>query len=159
MRKCSQWGSGRAAARDRGCLGEENAEALTFPENVRRLYDRLRHPNVTPYRPAPAEAHRVLGSAALLLPRILHATWPASTLYDRYSSMSCEIGKHVARDEESYRYLVESIRPTSRRMDEFKARITAAGFGASRSSRILAARFAIHSGWRFDRSSVMSGGS
>ena len=61
--------------------------------------------------------------------------------------MGPKIGKYVARDEESYRYLVESIRRFPP-MDEFKAMIMAAGFGRVSVEPILGGAVAIHSGWR-----------
>ena len=57
------------------------------------------------------------------------------------------IGKVVARDEDSYRYLVESIRRFPP-MHEFKAMIEKAGFVRTRVEPILGGLVAIHSGWK-----------
>src|SRR3546814_5414913 len=69
--------------------------------------------NVTHIDKALAEAHRVLriGGRFLCL-EFSTSTWPGfKEIYDRYShDVVPRIGKVVARDEDSYRYLVESIR-------------------------------------------------
>ena len=57
------------------------------------------------------------------------------------------LGKHVAHDEASYRYLVESILRFPA-MDEFKAMIIAAGFARVSVEPILGGVVAIHSGWK-----------
>ena len=75
--------------------------------------------------------------------------WPGfRELYDRYSHhVVPKIGKYVARDESSYRYLVESIRRFPA-MGEFKAMITASGFARVSVEPILGGAVAIHSGWK-----------
>src|SRR3546814_3249663 len=82
--------------------------------------------NLTHIDKALAEAHRVLriGGRFLCL-EFSTSTWPGfKEIYDRYShDVVPRIGKVVARDEDSYRYLVESIRrfpdiPTLKRMIE-----------------------------------------
>ena len=57
------------------------------------------------------------------------------------------IGKAVAGDEESYRYLVESIRrfPTPER---FRAMITEAGFTQAKVEPMLGGLVCIWSGWK-----------
>jgi demethylmenaquinone methyltransferase/2-methoxy-6-polyprenyl-1,4-benzoquinol methylase len=57
------------------------------------------------------------------------------------------IGKAVAGDEDSYRYLVESIRRFPN-MKQFDAMIRAAGFSNTRVEPIMGGLVAIHSGWK-----------
>ena len=146
---------GRQRATKRGIEGlvwaEENAEALTFPDQTFDAYTiAFGIRNVTHIDRALAEAHRVLriGGRFFCL-EFSTATWPGfAELYDLYSHQVVpKIGKHVARDEASYRYLVESIRRFPA-MDEFKAMITAAGFHRVSVEPILGGVVAIHSGWK-----------
>jgi demethylmenaquinone methyltransferase/2-methoxy-6-polyprenyl-1,4-benzoquinol methylase len=58
-----------------------------------------------------------------------------------------KIGKAVARDEESYRYLVESIRRFPP-MERFRAMIEKARFTQTKVEPILGGLVAIHSGWK-----------
>ena len=75
--------------------------------------------------------------------------WPGfGELYERYSThLIPRIGKAVARDEDSYRYLVESIRRFPR-MAAFKAMIGEAGFQSTSVEPILGGLVAIHGGWK-----------
>ena len=57
------------------------------------------------------------------------------------------MGKLIANDEESYRYLAESIRRFPRPA-EFEAMIKAAGFAQTRVETILGGAVNIHSGWK-----------
>ncbi len=146
---------GRQRARRRRIDGllwaEENAEQLTFPDQTFDAYTiAFGIRNVTDIDAALAEAHRVLriGGRFFCL-EFSTTTWPGfREAYDAYSThLVPRIGKHVARDEASYRYLVESIRRFPR-MDEFKAMITAAGFARVSVEPILGGAVAIHSGWK-----------
>ena len=146
---------GRQRAARRGVEGllwaEENAEALTFPDQTFDGYTiAFGIRNVTDIAAALAEAHRVLriGGRFFCL-EFSTATWPGfKELYDRYSeSVVPKIGKYVAQDESSYRYLVESIRRFPA-MDEFRAMIMASGFGRVSVEPILGGAVAIHSGWK-----------
>jgi len=76
-------------------------------------------------------------------------TWPGfSSLYETYSmNVVPRIGKAVAGDEESYRYLVESIRRFPP-MNAFAAMIAKAGFTQVKAEPILGGLVAIHSGWK-----------
>ena len=148
-----QVGIGRA--RRRGIEGlvwaEENAESLTFAEQTFDAYTiAFGIRNVTDIAAALAEAHRVLriGGRFFCL-EFSRATWPGfAELYDRYSlQVVPRIGKAVARDEESYRYLVESIRRFPD-MATFKAMIEASGFARVSVEQILGGAVAIHSGWK-----------
>ncbi len=146
-------GQQRAARRRlEGLLwAEENAETLTFADQTFDAYTiAFGIRNVTHIDRALAEAHRVLriGGRFYCL-EFSTPVWPGfKELYDRYShSVVPKIGKHVARDEASYRYLVESIRRFPA-MDEFKAMIMAAGFARVSVEPILGGAVAIHSGWK-----------
>ena len=90
-----------------------NAEALPFPArtfDVVSIAFGLR--NVTRKEAALAEMRRVLrpGGAALVL-EFSRVAPPLAPFYDWYSfNVLPRLGKLVARDEASYRYLAESIR-------------------------------------------------
>ncbi len=58
-----------------------------------------------------------------------------------------KIGKAIADDEDSYRYLAESIRRFPS-MEKFEAMIRDAGFEQTRVEPILGGAVAIHSGWK-----------
>ena len=75
--------------------------------------------------------------------------WPGfGKIYDQYSEkLVPQIGKYVAKDEASYRYLIESIRRFPP-MPEFASMIAAAGFTQVRVRPILGGLVAIHSGWK-----------
>ncbi|HEX8533187.1 MAG TPA: bifunctional demethylmenaquinone methyltransferase/2-methoxy-6-polyprenyl-1,4-benzoquinol methylase UbiE [Allosphingosinicella sp.] len=146
---------GRERAARRGIddllWAQENAEALTFPDQTFDAYTiAFGIRNVTDIAAALEEAHRVLriGGRFFCL-EFSTPTWPGfKELYDRYSeTVVPKIGKFVAKDEASYRYLVESIRRFPA-MDEFKAMITASGFARVSVEPILGGAVAIHSGWK-----------
>jgi demethylmenaquinone methyltransferase/2-methoxy-6-polyprenyl-1,4-benzoquinol methylase len=130
---------------------EENAEALSFPANSFDAYTiAFGIRNVTHIDKALAEAHRVLRIGGRFFCREFSTpTWPGfATVYDRYSMQIVpKIGKAVAGDEASYRYLVESIRRFPD-MQAFKAMIESAGFGRVAVEPILGGVVAIHSGWK-----------
>ena len=96
------------------------------------------------------EAHRVLkrGGRFYVL-EFSTSEWPGfGGLYDRYSEhLIPKIGKAVAKDEESYRYLVESIRRFPR-MEPFRKMIEEAGFKSTSVEPILGGLVAIHGGWK-----------
>ena len=75
--------------------------------------------------------------------------WPGfRTLYENYSRRVVpRIGKAVAKDEASYRYLIESIERFPD-MAAFAKMIEAAGFKLVRAEPILGGLVAIHSGWK-----------
>ena len=130
---------------------EENAESLSFADQSFDAYTiAFGIRNVTHVGQALAEAHRVLriGGRFCCL-EFSTATWPGfATLYDRYSmKVVPRIGRAIARDEESYRYLVESIRRFPA-MEEFRAMIGKAGFARTSVEPILGGVVAIHRGWK-----------
>jgi demethylmenaquinone methyltransferase / 2-methoxy-6-polyprenyl-1,4-benzoquinol methylase len=146
---------GRERARKEGLEGlvwsEQNAEALDFAERSFDAYTiAFGIRNVTDIPAALEEAHRVLkcGGRFFCL-EFSTTTWPGfSRLYDAYSlNVVPRIGKAVARDEESYRYLVESIRRFPP-MNRFAAMIAKAGFRQVKAEPILGGLVAIHSGWK-----------
>ncbi len=146
-------GQDRAAAKKIEGLTwqQENAEQLSFADSSFGAYTiAFGIRNVTDIPSALREAHRVLkrGGRFFCL-EFSTSEWPGfGDLYDRYSDkLIPKIGKLVAKDEESYRYLVESIRrfPT---MEAFRAMIEDSGFKSTRVEPILGGLVAIHSGWK-----------
>jgi demethylmenaquinone methyltransferase / 2-methoxy-6-polyprenyl-1,4-benzoquinol methylase len=130
---------------------EANAEALDFATRSFDAYTiAFGIRNVTDIPAALAEAHRVLVFGGRFFCLEFSTTeWPGfGTAYDLYSErLVPRIGKAVAGDADSYRYLVESIRRFPR-MPEFAALIAAAGFGNVKVRPILGGAVAIHSGWK-----------
>ncbi len=147
---------GRDRAIDRGRvtgLGHVvgNAECLPVADRSVDVYTisfGLR--NVTRIDDALAEARRVLKPGGrffcLEFSRVVEPM--LARAYDAYSrAVIPALGRVVARDEESYRYLVESIR---RFPDQatLAARIEAAGLSRVRWRNLSAGIACIHSGWR-----------
>jgi len=129
----------------------ENAETLSFADSSFDAYTiAFGIRNVTDIPAALREAHRVLkrGGRFYVL-EFSTSEWPGfGELYDRYSEhLIPRIGKAVAKDEESYRYLVESIRRFPR-MDAFRKMIEQAGFRSTSVEPILGGLVAIHGGWK-----------
>ena len=129
----------------------ENAETLSFADSSFDAYTiAFGIRNVTDIPKALREAHRVLkrGGRFYCL-EFSTSEWPGfGELYDRYSDKVIpRIGKIVAKDEDSYRYLVESIRRFPR-MEQFKTMIGEAGFTSTSVEPILGGLVAIHGGWK-----------
>jgi demethylmenaquinone methyltransferase / 2-methoxy-6-polyprenyl-1,4-benzoquinol methylase len=148
-------GVGMERAKKKGIDGllwaEENAETLSFADRSFDAYTiAFGIRNVTDIPKALGEAHRVLrrGGRFYCL-EFSTTTWPGfKELYDSYShKLVPQIGKLIAHDEESYRYLIESIRRFPD-MPTFKAMIGAAGFVNAKVEPILGGLVAIHSGWK-----------
>ena len=130
---------------------EENAEALSFENSSFHAYTiAFGIRNVTHVDKALVEAHRVLkmGGRFYCL-EFSDPTWPGfADLYHTYSRhLVPRLGRAIAQDEDSYRYLVESIRRFPA-MEEFKAMIGKAGFANLRVEPIFGGLVAIHSGWK-----------
>ena len=130
---------------------EANAETLTFPDRHFDAYTiAFGIRNVTDIPAALREAHRVLrrGGRFFCL-EFSRVEWPGfAELYDAYSmKLVPRIGKAIAGDADSYRYLVESIRRFPD-MAAFGAMIGEAGFVARRVEPIMGGLVAIHSGWK-----------
>ena len=106
--------------------------------------------NVTDIPKALREAHRVLkyGGRFFCL-EFSTMTWPGmKEAYDFYShKLVPQIGKAIANDEDSYRYLIESIRRFPS-MPEFEQMIRDAGFVRTKVEPIMGGLVAIHSGWK-----------
>ncbi len=130
---------------------EENAERLSFPDRSFDAYTiAFGIRNVTDIPAALAEAHRVLkfGGRFFCLEFSTTEWLGFGELYDIYSDkLVPQIGKYVAKDEDSYRYLIESIRRFPK-MPDFAAMIEAAGFGQVKYRTILGGAVAMHSGWK-----------
>ena len=130
---------------------EQNAEALTFADGVFDAYTiAFGIRNVTHVDRALAEAHRVLKRGGRFFCLEFSTTlWPGfAEVYDAYSHRIVpKLGKLLANDEESYRYLVESIRRFPN-MPRFRAMIGAAGFARTNVEPLLGGLVAIHSGWK-----------
>ncbi|MDQ3144407.1 MAG: class I SAM-dependent methyltransferase [Pseudomonadota bacterium] len=129
----------------------ENAERLSFADARFDAYTiAFGIRNVTDIRAALHEAHRVLkrGGRFYCL-EFSTSEWPGfGPLYDRYSKQVIpRLGKAVAGDEESYRYLVESIRRFPK-MAEFREMIGEAGFKSTSVEPIMGGLVAIHGGWK-----------
>lgn len=147
---------GRARLIDRGIAGNVHyarcdAERLPFPD---RSFDRvligfgLR--NVTDQDRALAETYRVLRPAGMaLVLEFSHLTVPAlERAYDLYSfSVLPGLGRIVAGDAASYRYLAESIR---RHPDQeaLLAAMRAAGFERCGYHDLAGGIVAVHKGYR-----------
>ena len=118
---------------------------------LRRLYDRVRHPERHRHpRRAARGAPRAAARRPLLLPRILddavagvraRSTTPIRTSWCR------KLGKLLAGDEDSYRYLIESIRRFPD-MPTFEGMIGDAGFVQTKVEPMLGGLVAIHRGWK-----------
>ena len=130
---------------------EQNAEALSFEASRFDAYTiAFGIRNVTHRTKALAEAHRVLKRGGRFFCLEFSTTlWPGfKEAYDAYSHrLVPRLGKLLAGDEESYRYLIESIRRFPS-MDEFRAEIAAAGFVQTKVEPMLGGLVAIHSGWK-----------
>ena len=130
---------------------QENAEGLTFEDRSFDAYTiAFGIRNVTDISAALAEARRVLvhGGRFFCL-EFSTSEWPGfADIYDLYSSkLIPRIGRAVADDEASYRYLVESIRRFPK-PEQFKRMIGQAGFERAHVEPILGGLVCIHSGWR-----------
>ena len=129
----------------------ENAETLSFADASFDAYTiAFGIRNVTDIPAALREAHRVLRFGGRFFCLEFSTTeWPGfGELYEKYGDrLIPKIGKVVAKDEDSYRYLVESIRKFPR-MAEFERMIGDAGFSQTRVEPIMGGLVAIHSGWK-----------
>ncbi len=122
-------------------LESQSVDAVTVAFGIRNMTDKAA---------ALGEAWRVLkpGGRFICLEFSRLALPGLSGLYDRYSfSVVPRLGRLVARDEEAYRYLVESIR-TFPDQDRFKAMIEAAGLAKVQYRNLSGGIAAMHSAWR-----------
>jgi len=147
---------GRARARERGLDGivtfvAGNAESLPFPD---RSFDACTIAfgirNVPRIDLALGEFHRVLrpGSRFLCLEFSTVDVPGLDALYDLYSfNVIPALGRAVAGDAKTYRYLVESIRRFPQ-PQAFADMIAAAGFRRVSHRALTGGVVALHSGWR-----------
>ena len=148
-------GVGEKRAKERGINGltwqVENAERLSFAGSSFDAYTiAFGIRNVTDIPAALREAHRVLrrGGRFYCL-EFSTSEWPGfGKAYEVYSeNVIPRIGKAVADDEESYRYLVESIRRFPK-PEQFRRMIGEAGFSQTKAEPVLGGLVCIHSGWK-----------
>jgi len=132
-------------------FSEANAEALPFAD---RSFDAATIAfgirNVPRIDRALAEAYRVLkiGGRFLCLEFSAVDVPGLDRLYDFYSfNVIPALGRVVAGDAESYRYLVESIRRFPKPQD-FAAMMRTAGFARVSFQPMSGGIVALHSGWR-----------
>lgn len=129
----------------------QNAEQLSYPSSTFDAYTiAFGIRNVTDIPKALREAHRVLRLGGRFFCLEFSTTeWPGfKEAYDVYShKLVPAIGKAIADDEDSYRYLIESIRRFPK-MPEFERMIREAGFVNTRVEPIMGGLVAIHSGWK-----------
>ena len=129
----------------------QNAEQLAYPDRTFDAYTiAFGIRNVTHIDRALAEAFRVLKFGGRFFCLEFSTTeWPGfKDAYDVYShKIVPRLGKAIADDEASYRYLIESIRRFPP-MPEFERMIRAAGFERTKVEPILGGLVAIHSGWK-----------
>ena len=147
-------GRQRAAARGLDhamTFAEANAEALPFAD---RSFDAATIAfgirNVPRIERALTEAYRVLkiGGKFVCLEFSSVDVPGFDRLYDFYSfNVIPTLGRMVAGDADSYRYLVESIRRFPARQD-FAAMLRAVGFARVAFQSLSGGIVALHSGWR-----------
>jgi len=130
---------------------QENAEDLGFADRSFDAYTiAFGIRNVTDIPAALRQAHRVLkhGGRFLCL-EFSTSEWPGfADIYDLWADKVIpRIGKTVARDEASYRYLVDSIRRFPK-PEQFRQMIADAGFAHTKVEPIFGGLVCIHSGWR-----------
>jgi demethylmenaquinone methyltransferase/2-methoxy-6-polyprenyl-1,4-benzoquinol methylase len=147
---------GRERALERGyddvvSFVEGNAEALPFPDRSHDAYSiAFGIRNVPRIERALAEAYRVLkiGGHFVCLEFSSVDVPVLDALYDLYSfNIIPALGRWVAGDSDSYRYLVESIRRFPR-PKMFAELIACAGFRRVSFRPMSGGLVALHSGWR-----------
>jgi demethylmenaquinone methyltransferase/2-methoxy-6-polyprenyl-1,4-benzoquinol methylase len=146
---------GMERAEERGLEGlawkQENAESLSFEDSSFDAFTiAFGIRNVTDIPAALTETHRVLrhGGRFFCL-EFSTSEWPGfADVYELYAGrLIPRIGKAVAGDEDSYRYLVESIRRFPK-AEQFRRMIADAGFAQAKVETIFGGLVCIHSGWK-----------
>lgn len=149
--------NGRSRLIDMGIAGnvnyvQANAECLPFPDNhfdVITIAFGLR--NVTDKDSALRSMNRILKPGGRLL--VLEFSKPVvpglNTVYDQYSFKLLPLmGKIIANDSESYRYLAESIRMHPSQ-EELKERMLEAGFDKVDYHNLTGGIVALHKGYKY----------
>jgi demethylmenaquinone methyltransferase/2-methoxy-6-polyprenyl-1,4-benzoquinol methylase len=148
---------GRGRLADQGFAGnvdfvQANAENLPFPDDY---FDRVSIAfglrNVTHIERALASMFRVLkpGGALLVLEFSRPAVPGLSRLYDAYSfNVLPWLGRVVAQDEGSYRYLAESIRKHPDQ-ETLKGMMERAGFERVQYFNLTGGIVALHKGYKY----------
>ncbi len=147
---------GRERLTDRGIVGnieyvQADAEALPFPDNYFNFASisfGLR--NVTHKEAALASLYRVLKPGGRLM--VLEFSKPLEALkpiYDTYSFKLLPLmGRLIANDEDSYRYLAESIRMHPDQ-ETLKGMMAEAGFERCEFMNMSGGIVALHKGYKF----------
>jgi demethylmenaquinone methyltransferase/2-methoxy-6-polyprenyl-1,4-benzoquinol methylase len=153
---------GRSRLVDRGLIGnlryaQANAECLPFPDNHFDLITiafGLR--NVTDKDKALASMFRILkpGGRLLVLEFSKPVTPGLGPIYDQYSFKLLPLmGKLIANDSESYKYLAESIRmhPDQKTLDQktLKGMMETVGFERCDYHNLTGGIVALHRGFKF----------
>jgi demethylmenaquinone methyltransferase/2-methoxy-6-polyprenyl-1,4-benzoquinol methylase len=129
----------------------ENAEKLSFEDARFDAYTiAFGIRNVTDIPAALREAHRVLKRGGrFYCMEFSRSDWPGfSEIYDAWSTnVIPKLGKAIADDEASYKYLVESIQRFPR-PEKFRAMVSEAGFTRAAAAPMLGGLVTIHSGWK-----------
>lgn len=149
--------NGRERLTDMGIAGnieyvQANAEALPFDDNkydIVTMAFGLR--NVTDKDAALRSIYRVLKPGGKLM--VLEFSKPVlpllASVYDQYSfKLLPLIGKLVANDEESYRYLAESIRMHPDQ-ESLKSMFDEAGFERTKYHNMTGGVVSLHTGYKF----------
>lgn len=150
----SMLGVGRDRMLDAGLnvpAAQCDAEKLPFPDHhfdcVAVAFG-LR--NMTHKEVALREMHRVLKPGGRLLVLEFSQVWkPLQPAYDTYSFKLLPLmGRLLANDADSYRYLAESIRMHPDQ-ETLKSMMLEAGFGKVEYHKLTAGVVALHKGWKY----------
>lgn len=148
--------AGRDRSLDAGCnnidITQVDAQCLPFPDNhFDRIIIGFGLRNVTDKAEALRSMYRVLKPGGrLVVLEFSKANLPGlKQLYDAYSfSLLPKLGKWVANDEDSYRYLAESIRmhPDQATLNQM---LQTAGFDKTDYCNLSGGIVAVHRGFKF----------
>lgn len=120
---------------------DKSADCVMIGFGIRNVTDRMQ---------ALREMHRVLkpGGRFLCLEFSRPVTRAITNIYDLWSFKAIpELGALIAKDRDSYQYLVESIRRFPHQ-EAFAAELREAGFGEVSVTNLSGGIAALHTGWR-----------